>query len=304
MSLKLKFSLYVTFIIIVILASVSGVLIRLRTAEIQRDLIARDKLIALNIIPDLSDDIANFYYYQFDTYVETIKNRLHEFPELLQIRVYNTDNQLMFDTIEIQAGKYQGTRVSSDPTVISVIKSKKLSQTLSHLNGEDTIRIITPFIDKYGVFRLVVEFQFSMKQVRESIQQVVQTFAILLGIFTSLGILVTVIFIDRFTKPISLLTKAAQEISKGNLDLSVKTKADDEVGILANSFNKMTEDLKKSKEELLKYNQELESQVRARTQELASKIDDLERLQKITINREVRMIELKEKLKKYEAKKA
>lgn len=48
----------------------------------------------------------------------------------------------------------------------------------------------------------------------------------------------------RITKPIRQFTESVREISGGNLDLKIDIKTGDEIELLADSFNKMTENLK------------------------------------------------------------
>ena len=52
------------------------------------------------------------------------------------------------------------------------------------------------------------------------------------------------------TVPIQLLAQGTREVAAGNLDYRVTAQADDEVGILVESFNQMTQDLKSSKAQL------------------------------------------------------
>ena len=52
------------------------------------------------------------------------------------------------------------------------------------------------------------------------------------------------------TVPIEALANATQEVAAGDLDVSVGVKADDEIGILVNSFNSMTQELKKNRRRL------------------------------------------------------
>ena len=57
----------------------------------------------------------------------------------------------------------------------------------------------------------------------------------------------------QISKPIGLLGKAAQEIGKGRLDVEIKYKSQDELGLLAEVFNKMAKDLKDSRQKLEDY---------------------------------------------------
>src|SRR4030042_5286790 len=49
------------------------------------------------------------------------------------------------------------------------------------------------------------------------------------------------------TDPIQQLAEATNRITQGDLDFTIETGTDDEMGSLVNSFNKMTTDLKASK---------------------------------------------------------
>lgn len=83
-----------------------------------------------------------------------------------------------------------------------------------------------------------------------------------------LALFLGILFALYLTKPISLLTKATKKIAGGNFDTSVTVNRNDELGLLAESFNSMTLDLKESHAELKKYNRELEEKVRQRTEEI------------------------------------
>jgi len=71
------------------------------------------------------------------------------------------------------------------------------------------------------------------------------------------------------TVPISLLAEGTKKVADGNLDVYVDVTTDDEVGVLVDSFNKMTQDLKmqsrrleRAYNELSRSNQEIESRRR------------------------------------------
>ncbi|MEK7575661.1 MAG: HAMP domain-containing sensor histidine kinase [Patescibacteria group bacterium] len=74
-------------------------------------------------------------------------------------------------------------------------------------------------------------------------------------IFNSLGLFILTFFLAIFisfyltkkiTSPLEKLKQGAEIIGKGNLDYQIEIKTRDEVGKLAEAFNKMTEDLKNS----------------------------------------------------------
>jgi len=59
------------------------------------------------------------------------------------------------------------------------------------------------------------------------------------------------------TVPIQRLAEATEEIAQGNLNVSIKVKATDEIGTLVDSFNRMTNDLKIGKSQLEEVNTSL-----------------------------------------------
>lgn len=60
------------------------------------------------------------------------------------------------------------------------------------------------------------------------------------------------------TVPIQKLAQGTEAVAQGDLDFRIDVAASDEIGILVSSFNKMTHDLKQSKNSLIATNRELE----------------------------------------------
>ena len=70
---------------------------------------------------------------------------------------------------------------------------------------------------------------------------------ILQGIFAVLNIAVAAVvlyLVLRILRPIFDLTSATFEVSRGNLDVSIKSRGNDELSILTKSFNSMVNSLK------------------------------------------------------------
>jgi diguanylate cyclase (GGDEF)-like protein/PAS domain S-box-containing protein len=75
-------------------------------------------------------------------------------------------------------------------------------------------------------------------------------------------------FSRTISKPVENLTKASAEVAKGKLDVKVEVTSEDELGQLAESFNKMVMELKESRDKLLDNSRDLEIKVEKRTAEL------------------------------------
>ena len=105
---------------------------------------------------------------------------------------------------------------------------------------------------------------------------------------TILAILITTITVSallrRVTRPLHQLVNATEAISSGDLSTEIPVHSDDEVGLLASSFNQMARDLRTNIEkkdryaaELAKLNIELEDKVKARTEELETANKELQK---------------------------
>jgi signal transduction histidine kinase len=105
---------------------------------------------------------------------------------------------------------------------------------------------------------------------------------ILFGILT-IGILVLVLyFVARILRPISALTQATSEIEKGNLDVSVKRKGNDELSVLSDSFNSMVNSIKRYNER----QNELTKALEFKNDELTETEKDLRRANEELVNTE------------------
>jgi signal transduction histidine kinase len=93
-----------------------------------------------------------------------------------------------------------------------------------------------------------------------------------LAAITAVAFLISAYLSRDVTRPIMKLTAGAKAISQGDLDYKIEVESEDEIGKLADVFNKMTVDLKKSRQALENYSKDLEKEVKKRTAELNDKV--------------------------------
>lgn len=91
----------------------------------------------------------------------------------------------------------------------------------------------------------VVHIGYSEKYLHEVVYKTTKTLFIIVFFVLIFGIFIAYYLAGIITKPLIKLKNGTQEISKGNLDHFVQINTSDEIGYLANSFNKMSKDLKK-----------------------------------------------------------
>lgn len=82
------------------------------------------------------------------------------------------------------------------------------------------------------------------------------------------GVAITLLLARRIVSPVRHLTEATRKIAAGDLSQRIEVKSHDEFEALADSFNDMSARLQQSRDELLKYQGNLEEKVLERTKEL------------------------------------
>ena len=102
----------------------------------------------------------------------------------------------------------------------------------------------------------------------DTTNRVMLTFIFIASLCIALLLIILYFSINKIINPLSKMVVATQEIAKGDLSHKVEIHSNDEIGYLAKSFNKMTQDLKTANEKLLGWTKTLEKKVDERTKEL------------------------------------
>ncbi|MEW6115807.1 MAG: ATP-binding protein [Nitrospirota bacterium] len=76
------------------------------------------------------------------------------------------------------------------------------------------------------------------------------------------------ILYNLVTKPISYLVDGMDKLSKGNMDFRINLHTNDEIGMLARSFDAMAEELKEYREKMENWTKDLEEEVKKKTEEI------------------------------------
>ena len=128
----------------------------------------------------------------------------------------------------------------------------------------------------------------SLKRFNQNADDLYYRTLILALISILVGFIASIYFAGKLTKPIRQLDTVSNEVALGNLNARVTISSQNELGRLANSFNKMTESLKNSQDTL-------EKKVDERTAELA-KINEV---LKVEINEK---LQAESRLKQYNSR--
>ncbi len=102
----------------------------------------------------------------------------------------------------------------------------------------------------------------------DTTNRVMSTFIIIAFLCVVFLLVILYFSTTRITNPLQKMVNATQVISKGDLAHRVKVNSRDEIGCLAESFNRMTANLETANEKLIEWGKTLEKKVEERTKEL------------------------------------
>ena len=232
--------------------------------------------------------------------VQTIVTNLVKEPGVFSVKIYNKQGQAIF------ASDPQDRRsiVSIDNNICQMCHSTETPN--AYLKFEDKSRIInvgdqrllsvvteipnepscsdaschfhTPEQKVLGVMDVHMSLDKVDEQIRNSQKGVVSyAIYITLGVAFIFGLFIYFGVRGRVQK----LIEGTEQLAKGNLDYRIDIKGRDEIGQLAASFNDMTHDLYKAKEEITQWSDSLEEKVKEKQEELKQTQDHLIRIEKL-----------------------
>lgn len=121
-----------------------------------------------------------------------------------------------------------------------------------------------PEMTVIGIARLGL----SHKPAQSKLEEVLLWGIYLAFLVLAMGVLLALLLSRHISRPISALTRGANEIWIGNLGYQLDLQRSDELGLLAESFNRMSSRLQQTVASLAHLNRHLEEEVRRRTMEL------------------------------------
>jgi two-component system, NtrC family, sensor kinase len=155
--------------------------------------------------------------------------------DLSYIVIYDSQDQI-FSSYNFEEGK-------------KVLKKIKVEKADSFID-QGVLNVFTPIFSqrqKIGYLAMGLSLSDLKKEVAYNLRItfLVSLFIIIVGVF------IAAYLSKILSKPILKLTQAVHRLSLGDTEVKVEVETEDEIGILAEAFNQMTVDLKKSREQLI-----------------------------------------------------
>jgi len=133
-----------------------------------------------------------------------------------------------------------------------------------------------------GTMMLLVGFFFAYIFIKKNPDIRIEVVLFYGGFFVvAISFLLCLILYNIVTKPLSFLVEGMKRLSKGDMDYRIKIRSRDEIGLLADSFNSMSEELKQYKEKMENWTKTLEEEVQRKTAEIVKAQEQLINAEKL-----------------------
>ena len=172
-----------------------------------------------------------------------------------QLKDYEADKNSYTDILSITNMwnvwdyNYEGikeniSKFSEDQIIVSIkiFNNQEVLGEIKNPTNENakSTELVSSKIMKDGNEIATIEIVYTKDSITKAIiMQIILIFVVYLVVLVIASIVV-LIFTSKFINPIITLTKKFEAISEGNLNTSLEVQSNDEIGVLANQFNKFT----------------------------------------------------------------
>ena len=260
-SLKTRTAVAIASVIVAILVANGVYLILTKRAELRKQTEDQARKFALLT----RDRIGSGY----DTYgVKDFKFRdlmreiLSLNSDVDRIQIIDVDGRIRFDSTRMDETASHGAEAPQgrvqDPQRLAAVKAMaKTTIRGRDAAGQEALEIVAPYREEWGGHTLAIAYRVNYKNLEPGLARLIYVNGALTLASILMSVLISVSLASRITKPLQALTAGALDIAEGHFDRRLSITSRDELQILAETFNHMTDRLKENVEQLEESNKKL-----------------------------------------------
>lgn len=230
-----KIASLVLLTLIVAIGVATSVSITEQTTTIGKELIGKNKTVSMH----LASSIKNAFWSLNWLFVERQMQEIAKSEDVKFLMLFKPNGEIYMSSGDMGSKE----EYVSIPGLTNIEEQVIKESLFSEADGPEKT-IITPI--KVGNDKWSLIMGLSLKRVEDAKRAIIKDNLILGSTILLFGMLVSFFFARGMTRPIKKLVQGTKEIGKGNLDYKIEVKGRDELKNLADSFNQMAEDLKKT----------------------------------------------------------
>ncbi|MBN2043108.1 MAG: HAMP domain-containing protein [Candidatus Aenigmarchaeota archaeon] len=212
---------------------------------------------------------------------EQCQETVESYDYIAHAMIVDTRGKILFHSDPSEEG-----RTLTDPKILDLLKTGEGGIQIITENGNEYYEVMIPVFgihdERIGAVGMGLPVEYVSGKADGLRAQSIFIMLVSFGVAT----FSLIFFISLWvTRPLTKLTMAIEDMGKeGGLNRKVQIRSNDEIGKLASTFNRMTDDLKKSREKTEKYSDQMEDKVSTRTTELEKKVKEMNEARIATLN--------------------
>ena len=261
-SLKTRTALAFSSVIVAILVFNGVYMILTKREELRKGIEEDAKTFARLTRAPIASAFLSFYRSDFYRFRELMRDLLVMDRDVTKVMIVDGRGQVLFDSAELadvsRAPAPRTPKMLTEPERVQA--ASKREDTVIHTRtatGEETLEVFAPYLVDEAGPHLAVVYQISYRRLRSDIEHLVWATGGLTLASIGISLVVAIALATRITKPLSELTAGAKEIAQGHFDRRLDIRSNDELQILSESFNDMTQRLKQNVQALEESNKKL-----------------------------------------------
>jgi len=287
-----------------LLMTIGGLLSAYLYLKYQEDLMLKNLVTQVDISSELIR--RGLHYGMLSSKREVIEQTIDAVKEVegvRVIRIFDTDGKVFYSSRREDIGRFIDKQTEGDCAACHGKGEFKLTRNdrkscwrIGRLpSGERVINFIKPIMNEPACYTAechrhsknqsvlgFIETSFSATSVDSLIKRNRVNTIIYGASFIALISVFLCFILWRFvTKPLSLLEEGMKNIAKGNLEHRIEIRSRDEMGLLAETFNAMAQELKESRHKLEQWTKCLEEEVEKKTIEIKKAQEQLMNAEKL-----------------------
>ena len=202
---------------------------------------------------------------------DTLQNLIWLHPDMLSIDINVPRDNSLFTYVSTSG---RGVGEAADADNIESYRNDILIHKIVERRGRDVMTVITPIHfakQQAGTYEIELTLEAVNVEIASAIKLLIVVYLVMM---LSFALLLFWILRMIVIKPVDEIGKGVEQIAKGAMDYRIDIMSRDELGSLAAAFNEMGVELGRSKGELTRLNEVLETRVRERTNQLSAEISE------------------------------
>lgn len=239
MKLRSKFTLYISFLLLLVICGVSYTIYVAQKNLLTRQLSVMRTQTLRSFVSICAQSVKLNNFQQIDDSINLLINTYK--PSVVYAGFIDKNSK------KIYISRDQDKNIDSE--FIRRISKTNIDFTEKYMSysGEEIFEASTPILadgENKGTFVIGFSEDQMNKQINDGISIMTKQIKVVSFIAIILAIILANFLGYTFAKPLKMLTSASEEISKGNLNVEVNFKSKDEIGTLFTTFNKMAKQIK------------------------------------------------------------